>query len=80
MIRFYGPAMFVGYDAVVDAFVVVAIVVVVDVDAVAASNLLLQRRKILCTDRPGFVGCSLTEKSDTLVSDINRATLLYTNG
>ena len=79
MIRFYGPAMFVGYDAVVDVFVVVA-VVVVDVDAVAASNLLLQRRKILCTDRPGFVGCSLTEKSDTLVSDINRATLLYTNG
>ena len=78
MIRFYGPAMFVGYDAVVD--VVVAVVVVVDVDAVAASNLLLQRRKILCTDRPGFVGCSLTEKSDTLVSDINRATLLYTNG
>ena len=73
--------MFVGYDVVVDVFVVVAVVVVVvDADAVAASNLLLQRRKILCTDRPGFVGCSLTEKSDTLVSDINRATLLYTNG
>ena len=55
MIRFYGPAMFVGYEAVVDVFVVVAVVVVVvDVDAVAASNLLLQRRKILCTDRPAL--------------------------